>query len=280
MDQANPEGVVAPVESVTPAAASDGAAPETVKPAAAAPAAKPEGEEPKGVAKRLKELTDRIRAAEQRESRYLSLLEQRQQPSPQAHRESDEEPLKGLKDFNYDEKAFLDYSEKRAVAKADKAAQKAATRFRVEQEAISRRVKFDERVAAFANTVEDYHEVVTESTPVSEGMADAIMESEESGALMYYLGNNPDVARKLYQLSPARAGREIQKIEDRLVAERKKAAEKPVSKAPPPAPQVEGGSGSPVVKVDTADSDALSDAEWTRRRNAQEQARLRKARDG
>jgi hypothetical protein len=271
-------GAPAPVENVSvPAAAPEGAASEPVKPVAETPAAKPEGEEPKGVAKRIKELTDRIRAAEQRESRYLSLLEQnRQQPAPQA-RESDEEPVKGLKDFNYDERAFLDYSEKRAIAKADKAAKAVAERYRVEQEAMSRRAKFDERVSAFAETVEDYHEVVTDSTPVSEGMADAIMESDEAGALMYYLGNNPDVARKLYQLSPAKAGREIQKLEDRLVAERKKAAEKPVSKAPPPAPQIDGaGDGSAKAKPDDPASDTeLSDAEWTRRRNAQLRQRAR-----
>jgi hypothetical protein len=259
MDQASPEGVVAPVENA-PVVSPDGAAPEAVKPAET-PVARPEGDEPKGVAKRLKELTDARRAAEAREARLLALLEQQRAPSQP--KPSEEEPLKGLKDFNYDEKAFLDYSEKRAIAKADKAAREIAQRYRMEQEAIGRRAKFDERVAAFANTVEDYHEVVTDSTPVSEGMADAIMDSDEAGALMYYLGNNPDEARKLYQMTPAKAGREIQKLEDRLVAERAKAAAKPVSQAPPPAPKIDAADPSPRVKSTAdPDSDKLSDREW------------------
>jgi hypothetical protein len=262
MESVQTGGAPAPVENVNvPAAATDVAAPEAVKPAEPA---KPESDEPKGVAKRLKELTDARRAAEAREERLLRLLEQQRQTPQQQTRDSDDEPAKGLKDFGYDEKAFLDYSEKRAIAKADKAAKAVAERYRVEQEAMSRRAKFDERVSAFAETVEDYHEVVTDSTPVSEGMADAIMESDEAGALMYYLGNNPDVARKLYQLSPAKAGREIQKIEDRLVAERKKAAEKPVSQAPPPAPKIEAGSSAVSIKASDPASDKLSAKEWAK----------------
>jgi hypothetical protein len=268
MESESNGGAPAPVENV-PAAAPDGPAPEAVKPAAETPAATPESDELRGVAKRIKELTDARRAAEQREERLLKLLEQNR-PQAEAPRSEPTQP-KTLKDFNYDERAYTDhlYSEARKVA--EQSAKEAGLKFRAEQEAIQRRAKFDERVSQFKATVKDYDDVVTDSTPVSEGMADAIMDSDESGALMYYLGNNPDVAAKLYHLSPAKAGREIQKIEDRIVAERKKAAEKPVSQAPPPVPKVDGsGDGSPKAKPDDPASDTeLSDAEWTRRRNAQ-----------
>lgn len=269
MDQVNPEGVVAPVESEMPVAAPDGAGTEAVKPAAEeTPAAKPEAksdDEPKGVAKRIKELTDRIKAAEERERRYLSMLERNQSPQQQPAKSEDEEPVKSLKDFNYDEKAFLDYSEKRLAARADKAAKEAAQRWRAEQEAIERRARYDERIAAFSKTVEDFDDVVTDRTPVSEGMADFLLDSDEAGALMYYLGNNPDEARKLYYMSPAKAGRELQKLEDRLVSERKKAAEKPVSKAPPPAPKIDAVDPSPrVTSTSDPESDKLSDEEWFR----------------
>lgn len=266
MDPETNGGAPAPVENVNePAVAPDGPAPEAVKPAEAAP----ESDELRGVAKRMKELTDARRAAEQREERLLRLLEQNR-PQAEAPRAEPTQP-KSLKDFNYDEKAYTDhlYTEARKVA--EQSAREAGAKFRAEQDAITRRAKFDERVTQFKATVQDYDDVVTDSTPVSEGMADALLDSDEAGALMYYLGNNPDVAAKLYHLSPAKAGREIQKIEDRLVAERKKAAEKPVSKAPPPAPEIKGGSdGSPKAKPDDPASDSeLSDAEWTRRRNAQ-----------
>lgn len=263
MNQASPEGVVAPVETQAPAVAPDGAPQEAVKPAAEeTPAAKPEGDEPKGVAKRIKELTDARRAAEAREARLLALLEQRQTPAPKPQADA-EEPVKSLKDFNYDEKQFLEYSEKRLAVKADKAAKEAAQRWRAEQEAMTRRARFDERCEQFAKTVEDYHDVVNDSTPISEGMADALLDSDEAGALMYYLGNNPDEARKLYYMTPARAGRELQKLEDRLVSERKKAAEKPVTKAPPPAPKIDAKDAS-IKPQSTSDpkADELTDAEW------------------
>lgn len=279
MDQATPEGVVAPVENV-PVAASDGAQPEAVKPAAEAPAATPESEELRGVAKRMKELTDSRRAAEAREERLARLLEETLRARAAPVEKPETAQPRSLKDFNYNEQAYQDHLYAEARKHAETAAKAAGEKWKAEQEAISRRAKFDERVAQYAKSVEDYDEVVTPSTPVSEAMADAIMDSDEAGALMYYLGNNPDEARKLYHLSPANAGRAIERLEQRLISERKKASEKPVSQAPAPAPQIEGGSGTPAVKVDSADSDTLSDAEWTRRRNAQEAARLRKARNG
>lgn len=272
-------GAVAPVENAVPPVVTDVTQPEAVKPAAEPPAAKPEGDEPKGVAKRIKELTDARRAAELREERLLRLLEQqRQQPEPHQQQQRETTQPKSLKDFNYDEKAYTDhlYSEARKVA--EQSAKEAGLKFRAEQEAIQRRAKFDERVSAYASTVEDFHEVVTDRTPVSEAMADAIMDSDEAGALMYYLGNNPDVATKLYHLSPAKAGREIQKIEDRLVAERKKAAEKPVSQAPPPAPTIDASTPGNRLKSTDPEALTLPGDEWAKLREKElAAARKRKA---
>jgi hypothetical protein len=259
MDQVNPEGVTAPIETTTttePVATPDGAAPEKTD-------ARPESDEPRGVAKRIKELTDARRAAEAREERLLALLEQRTQaPVPR----EGVEPEKGLADFNYDEKRYTEYVLKRVEANAEKAAKLAADRYRSEQDAISRRAKFDERVDAFARTVEDYHEVVTETTPVSEAMADVLLDSDDPGSLMYYLGQNPDVARKLYYLSPAKAGRELARIEDRLAGERKKAGEKPVSKAPPPTPKIEAKEPGSRIRSTDPEAEKLSGDEWARLR--------------
>lgn len=257
MDQVNPEGGATPETGATVQTEAPAQDTAELKPnvAASPPADAPR--EPKGVGKRIDELT-RLRRDAERERDHWRELAMRSQPAPA--RESATETRKSLKDFNYDEAAYTDhlYSEARKVAEAS--AKEAGIKFRAEQEAVQRRAKFDERVAQFAATVEDYHEVVTSDTPVSEGMADAIMDSEESGPLMYYLGNNRDVALKLYHMSPAKAGREIQKIEDRLVAERKKAAEKPVSKAPEPPPKVEGGDPGSVEK----DPSQMTDAEFSK----------------
>ena len=265
------EGVDAPVETEKPVAeVPDGAKTEAVEKPAQTPEPE-ESKEPKGVAKRLKELTDRIRAAEQREERYLKLLEQGR--APEAPKE-DAKP-KSLSDFNYDEKAYQDHLYTEARKHAEAAAKAAGEKWKAEQDAIQRRAKFDERVAQFSKTVEDYDEVVTDSTPVSEAMADAIMDSDEAGAIMYYLGNNPDIATKLYYLSPAKAGREIQKIEDRLVAERKKAAEKPVSKTPPPAPKIEATTPSTAMKSTDPEAAKLPGDQWRKLRE-RELAALRK----
>jgi hypothetical protein len=263
MDQVSPEGVATPstgavVPEATPAQDTAGTPTETR--AESPPAVETPKPEPKGVAKRIDELTRNWREAQRYNERLLALLEQqKQQPKPQ---EQPSQP-KSLKDFNYDEKAYTDhlYTEARKVA--EESARQAGAKFRAEQEAISRRAKFDERVSQFKATVEDYDAVVHEGTPVSEAMADAIMDSDEAGALMYYLGQNPDLATKLYHLTPAKAGREIQRIEDRLVAERKKAAEKPVSKAPPPAPKIDAVDPAPrVTSTSDPEADKLSDKEW------------------
>jgi hypothetical protein len=276
-DQVSPESVAtpsvgAPVPQATPAQDTAGTPTETRAESPPAVETKPE---PKGVAKRIDELTRLRRDAERDRDYWREFAMKAQTPQAQPVAQQPERP-KALKDFNYDEKAYTDhlYTEARKVA--DAAAKEAGVRFRAEQEAIARRAKFDERVTQFKSTVEDYDEVVHDSTPVSEHMADAIMDSDEAGALMYYLGQNPDVATKLYHMSAAKAGREIQKIEDRLVSERKKAAEKPVSQAPPPAPKIEG-SGDPGTRADptTPESDTLSDAEWLRKREKQIQSRRR-----
>jgi hypothetical protein len=276
MDQASPEGVASPEVSsasvVQQPPAQNTAEGQPTAAAESQPAPVETKQEPKGVAKRIDELTRNWRESQRTNERLLAMLEQ-QRTAAQAPPPRDEQP-KALKDFNYDERAYQDHLYTEARKHAEKAARDAGEKWRMEQEAIGRRAKFDERVAQFAKTVEDYSDVVTDSTPVSEGMADFLLDSDEAGAVMYYLGNNPDEARKLYHLSPAKAGRELTKLEDRLVAERKKAAAKPVSNAPPPAPRIEAA-GEAGLRVDptSAESDALSDTEWLRKREKQLQSR-------
>lgn len=278
MDQASPEGVATPDVSganVAPPAPAQNTAEAPQSNAAESPPAKVDEpkQEPKGVAKRIDELTRNWREAQRQNERLLAMLERQGQPAPQEQPKVDQP--KSLKDFNYNEQAYQDHLYSEARKHAEKAAKEAGERWKAEQEAVQRRAKFDERVAQFAKSVEDYSDVVTESTPVSEGMADFLLDSDEAGALMYYLGNNPDEARKLYHLSPAKAGAALAKIEDRLVAERKKAAEKPVSQAPPPAPRIDASGDAAGLRIDptSPESDALSDAEWMRKREKQIQSR-------
>jgi len=244
-----------------------GTSTEEPKPAQAEslPAVDTQTKEPKGVGKRIDELTRNWRES-QRQVTALTALIERLSSSPPKH-EAPVDTEKKLGDFGYDESKYRTYLTEQASRSAIEAARKEAQTWRTEQETAAKRAAFDARAAKFSGEVEDFHEVFTAETPVSQAMAEAMMDTDEGPAIAYYLGKNPDIARKLYGLSAVQAGKEIARIEDRIVAERKKAAEKKVSQAPEPAPQIDG-SGSTVLSVKASEpgSDKLTDAEWVKLR--------------
>lgn len=213
------------------------------------------------VQKKFNKLTEHRRSAERRlqdlEQQNRSLLQilerdrsepapQREQPAPSA-----EGKPKTLADFDYDEGKYqahlFEQAEQRAVAAAEKrlkSQQDTDTRTR-------RKSAFSEREAAFAKDLIDYHEVTRDPTlPITPVIAEAVEESEEGPALAYYLGKNRAVVEKIAQLSPLAAARELGRIEERLVSERKaaKAAKALVSRAPPPTPKIEAASEPEVAK--------------------------------
>lgn len=225
------------------------------------------GKEPKGVQKRLDELTRNWREEQRRAERLERLLEQalgRSQAPPQQQMQP--QKPKTLADFGYDESAYREYLFNEARAQAAEAAKAEASKWRDELTRQQRREAFDSRVEKFRAEVPDFDEVFTPTTPISEAMAEAMMDTEEGPAIAYYLGKNPDIAQRIYRLSPVQAGREIARIEDRIVAERKKAAEKPVSKAPPPAPRIEGTEPALTVSASDPESDKLPIRDWLKRR--------------
>lgn len=238
-DQVSPEGVATPAIGATVTEtppAQDTAAKPPVTPAESPPAVEAP-KEPKGVQKRLDELTRNWREAQRQNERLLALLEQRGKTTPQ---EQPKAQPKTFKDFGYDENAYREYLHQEARAEAAKAAKEEASKWRQEQEAQQRRAKFDERAAKFAATNPEYAEVISGAWDCSQSMAEAIEDSEEGPAIAFYLAQNPEIASQLSRLGPVQSGREIDRIERKLVEERKKAAEKPVSQAPPPPPKIEG----------------------------------------
>jgi len=119
---------------------------------------------------------------------------------------------------------------------------------------------FNERAAKVREKYPDYDDLF-ESAPISEAMAPTILESENGPELAVYLAKNPDVARKLYYLTPTQAARELGKIEAKLDD---LLQPKSVSEAKPPL--------SPVKpKGDLPDGldDKLSPKEWQKRRAKQ-----------
>lgn len=252
---------------------------ETPEVAAPDPSEKPADPNVTANGERLDRQTRNWRALETDRDHWRELAlrfsQQPQASQPAAPEPAKTEPTKTLADFEYDESKYAEHlretlrtslsQEARAAAKAELAAE------RERQAAEARKAGYRTRVNEFAKTVEDFDEVAgNPRLAISPDMAEVIQESDDGPALAYYLGKNPDVADKIAQLPPKAAARELGKIEARLAFEREKAKSEKVSKAPPPPPKVDGTAEVPAnVKPDSAESDSLSDQEWTRRRNKQ-----------
>lgn len=134
------------------------------------------------------------------------------------------------------------------------------------------------READFIKSNPDYVDKVKNdrTLPISAVFGAEIMRSEMGPQIAVYLADNREKAEAIAKLPPNLQLREFGRIEGLLEA--KKAAPKPpVSQAPPPPSKVAADDAATHARVDTADSDKLSDAEWARRRNAQEAGRRRKA---
>lgn len=270
-DQVTPEGGALPSVSganatfaQAEAEAADAAAKAKKEGEAASPPAAPDPGEKKveptkdGRDLRISELTRRLRQAERDRERLLRLAEERGQPQANPPQQPAQQTRKTLKDFNFDDGAYAEHLRNEARSEAAEAARQEALRLREHEVTTLRREKFDERVSAFATAHPDYTAVVEGEWSCSKPMAEAIEDSDEGPALAYYLAQNPEIARAMSRLSPVQAGRELAKLEVQLVTERKKAAEKPVSQAPPPPPKIEGGDPGNVEK----DPSKMTDAQF------------------
>lgn len=131
------------------------------------------------------------------------------------------------------------------------------------------------READFIKSQPDYVDKVrnARSLPISDELQQELLQMDDGPQLAYYLTENREKAALLMKLPISAQMRELGRIQAQL--ELKKASATPVSKAPPPPPKVDATTTPTNFKVDTAESDAISDAEWMRRRNAQLSARRR-----
>lgn len=241
-DQETPEGgalpsganaTPPPANSTPPAKGSDAASP----PAASDPGDKPAKPPKSGEQLRIDELTRRLRESERRYDRLFNSYEDATRRKPEPTQQPSQP--KTLKDYNYDEAAYTAAKDQEAKTSAAQAAREEAAKIRAEEEAKSRRATFDKRAAKFAETTEDYESVISGDWACSQAMAEVIEESEEGPAVAYYLAQHPEISSQLAQLPATKAARELTRIEDRLVADRKAAAAR-ASQAPPPPPKLEG----------------------------------------
>ena len=217
------------------------------------------------------EIAEERRAA--LEARLAALEQEKAKPDPVA---PDSPPT--LEQFGYDEAkyhaAVYDHLTKTVGAKIRDeilGEMKQTETQRAQQEAQS---AWEKRQGDFIKSNPDYVDKVLNARhlPISKELQAELMQMDDGPQLAYYLVENSEKALAMRKLPLSAQLRELGRIQAHLEA--KKAAP-PVSKAPPPVAKVDANTAPSSFKVDSAESDNLSDAEWMRRRNAQELARRR-----
>lgn len=269
-------------EAIAPESQVTESAPVTEEKTAEVETPKPEptqDKEPEWFVKRMGELTARYRS-EERERQAIAQENERLRQQLQQQQVKEPEKAKTLEDFGYDESKYQSY----LFDQAEKRAVEAAKRVRLEEQTQAQRErtlrKFKEREVEFEKANPDYRDLAY-SAPISDRVAELVMELETGPEIAHYLGKNKSIALSLNDLPPHIAAIELGRIDARLGAERKAKAEalekarleKAVSKAPPPTQRLEGSGDAGTFKPDDSESDKVSDAEWMRRRNLQIQRR-------
>ena len=208
---------------------------------------------------------------QQWEQAQAELEEFRKQQTAQ---KSQQAPEKGLADFDYDEAKFTAYLREEAASMARETAREEAKRIAQEQrqqeQLAAKRAKFDQAADKFAKDQADFYEVTQDrNLPITQEMAEVIMDSDIGPNVAYYLAKHPEEAYQIAGSHPAMQGRQIALLETKLKAELSKQAKKASSAPPPPKGRVKGSEPGFKVNPTEAASDKMSDREWLLRREAQ-----------
>jgi hypothetical protein len=186
-------------------------------------------------------------AREALEARLKALETKSAPPRVEAEEDSEPRPEQFSDPFEY-AKALAEYSTEKALKDRDRAE---ADRRVAEQRGQFERA-WAERVAAAKSTMPDFDDMINSSdVMVSDPVRDAIMESDVGPQILYHLAENPDLGKKLGEMSVIAALRHIGKLE---VQFEKTEPKKPVvakSKAPAPISPIKVGASAADVPVDS-----------------------------
>lgn len=124
---------------------------------------------------------------------------------------------------------------------------------RKQEQAEAKQRKFNESEAAFRAEHPDYDAVTRDpSLPITKAMADEIADTDNPPAIAYYLGQNPNEAAAIAQMTERQMARAIGRIEAKLSApiatqpdQPRQPEPKTVTRAPAPVTTL---SGAPAVK--------------------------------
>jgi len=120
---------------------------------------------------------------------------------------SDEPTLESL---DYDEDAYRKALIKHQVAEAVKEQTEASRQTAVKVSAEQTQAAFNERIVALNKP--DFSDVASAIPQLPNGVADALVQSENGAELIYHLGTHLDMADKLSNMSPQQAMMELGRI--------------------------------------------------------------------
>lgn len=215
----------------------------------------------KGVQKRINELTANWRNTERDRDHWRELALQKAQEKPVVPSAPQGKPT--LEQFEFDQERYIDALAEWKLNEATKAAEAKRKEDESKSAAAKRRAAFDERAAKYAADKADYHALISDPTlPVSQAMAEAILDADEDGpALLYHLAQNRDEAARIFNLPERQAALALGRIVAKLSAA--PPVETPqITAAPKPVPVVK-----PTAPVDGGLSDEMPVKEWLARRN-------------
>jgi hypothetical protein len=186
------------------------------------------------------------------------------------------EPLKTLKDFNYDEQAFNEYLIEEGARRGEERAVRRQQEATVRTEAERRADEFASREDAFEAENPGFKERLhDDNLHISQEMAMFIADPANEVGLHVgdFLARNPTEAARIAGLPPTAQFREMVALESKVSKEvaKVKAEKDKASGAPPPPTQTvgEGDPGIGDVDPSSPKSDKLSDEEWLRQRQKQ-----------
>ena len=215
------------------------------------------------IERRFSEITKQREAARQEaererqaridlENKVRELESKLSPPAPQEPTEADPKPKpEQFSDmFEYAE-ALAEWTADKKIQeqKVKEAAQKA------EQERQKLLDTWSTRVQDFRAKTPDFDDMVgSADVVVSNEVRDAIFESDVGPQILYHLAENPDVAKKIQDMTPIGALRMIGKLEAKFEEPAQPQTQRETtvktSKAPPPISPIKATAGGPVTELD------------------------------
>lgn len=144
------------------------------------------------------------------------------------------------KEGDYSDPAEFDRANLRHAVKEARADELKAERDATAEEALADKAAiWQAQVSEARENYPDFDAVALRADlPISREMGDIIAESHRGAEMAYYLGKNPDEAKRISQLPPLKAARELGRLEAELTPKPRK-----ISNAPPPVQTVTASGG-------------------------------------